>query len=97
MKAELRPTTIHTGELLGKDGNGYGLGWSVNNRPHNSGGALENTGSFRHGGAYSTDLHIDVQHQLITIYLVQHAGYPGDAGGKILPAFRQAVLEAAGH
>jgi CubicO group peptidase (beta-lactamase class C family) len=89
-------TTVHTKELLGKNGNGYGLGWSVNNRPH-SGAALESVGTFGHGGAYSTDMQIDAEHQLISIYLVQHAGYPGDAGGKILPAFRKAVLENLGN
>jgi CubicO group peptidase (beta-lactamase class C family) len=89
-------TAVHTGELLGKNGNGYGLGWSVSNRPRNSVG-LESSGAFGHGGAYSTDMRIDAEHQLITIYLVQHAGYPSDAGGKILPAFREAALEAAGH
>jgi CubicO group peptidase (beta-lactamase class C family) len=87
-------TTVHTGELLGSNGDGYGLGWSVNHRPRN-GTELQNTGSFGHGGAYSTDMRIDLQLQLITIYLVQHAGYPGDSGGKILPAFRKAALEAA--
>lgn len=86
-------TTVHTGELLGKSGNGYGLGWSVSDRPHNRGDDLATTGAFGHGGAYSTDMRIDMQHQLITIYLVQHAGYPGDDGGKILSTFRKAALE----
>jgi CubicO group peptidase (beta-lactamase class C family) len=90
-------TTVHTGELLGKNGNGYGLGWSVSNRPHNGGDDLATTGAFGHGGAYSTDMHIDREHQLITIYLVQHAGYPGDSGGKILPAFRKTALETLKH
>jgi CubicO group peptidase (beta-lactamase class C family) len=90
-------TTVHTAELLGKNGNGYGLGWSVSNRLRNSSGDLENTGAFGHGGAYSTDMQIDMQHGLITIFLVQHAGYPSTEGGKILPAFRKAALETLGH
>jgi CubicO group peptidase (beta-lactamase class C family) len=89
-------TTVHTGDLLGKNGDGYGLGWSVSNRPRN-GTNLQNTGTFGHGGAYSTHMRIDMQHQLITVYLVQHAGYPGDTGGTILPAFRKAALEALEH
>ncbi|MGH7967411.1 MAG: serine hydrolase [Limisphaerales bacterium] len=88
-------TTVNTAVLLGKNGNGYGLGWSVSNRPHDSGDDLANAGAFGHGGAYSTDMQIDLQHQLITIYLVQHAGYPGKRGGEILPAFRKAALDAA--
>lgn len=86
-------TSNHTGELLGKNGNGYGLGWSVSGRPANA-PDLQHTGTFGHGGAYSTDMQIDAQHQLITIYLVQHAGYPGKDGGKIQPAFRKAVLDS---
>jgi len=86
-------TSVHTRELLGPNGNGYGLGWSVSGRPQH-GTALESTGAFGHGGAYSTDLHIDMQRQLITIYLVQHAGYPDNAGGRILPAFRKAAEES---
>jgi len=89
-------TSAHTGELLGKNGNGYGLGWSVSGRPRN-GADRQHTGAFGHGGAYSTDMQIDVEHQFITIFLVQHAGYPGKEGGKILPAFRKAALRAAGR
>ena len=84
-------TSNHTGELLGKNGNGYGLGWSVGGRPHNH-GDLAHSGVFGHGGAYATDMQIDMQHHLITIYLVQHAGYPGKGGGNILPTFRKAAL-----
>ena len=89
-------TTTHTGDLLGKNGDGYGLGWSMSGRPR-SGTDLEHTGVFGHGGAYSTDMRIDMQHQLITIFLVQHAGYPGTDGDKILPEFRRAALHAVGH
>ncbi len=30
------------------------------------------------------------------VYMVQHAGYPGNDGGKILPAFRKAAADAFG-
>jgi CubicO group peptidase (beta-lactamase class C family) len=89
-------TSCHTGELLGKNGNGYGLGWSVSGRLRN-GAALEHNGAFGHGGAYSTDMQVDIQHGLVTIFLVQHAGYPGKNGGEILPAFRKAALDAVEH
>lgn len=85
-------TCVHTKELLGKNGTGYGLGWSVNSRAAGS-PDLDHTGTFGHGGAYSTDMQIDVPQQLITIFLVQQAGYPGTDGGTILPKFRQAALE----
>lgn len=61
----------------------YGFGWSV-------GG-----GGFGHGGAYSTNMNIDPQRGLITIFMVQHAGFPGDgkdSGG----AFKKAAMERFG-
>jgi CubicO group peptidase (beta-lactamase class C family) len=44
----------------------YGLGWIVGDV------------WFRHGGAMSTIMIVDVQLGLIRVYLVQHAGYLGD-------------------
>jgi CubicO group peptidase (beta-lactamase class C family) len=61
----------------------YGLGWSAG------------SGSFGHGGAYSTNLGIDTQRQLVTVFMVQHAGYGGADGGKILPAFMKAAQALA--
>jgi CubicO group peptidase (beta-lactamase class C family) len=89
-------TSNHTGEMLGKDGNGYGLCWSVGGRPR-GGADLDRAGTFGHGGAYSTNMEIDMQHGLVTIYMVQHAGYAGKDGDKILPEFHKAALAAAGH
>jgi CubicO group peptidase (beta-lactamase class C family) len=57
---------------------GYGLGWST-------GG-----GSFGHGGAYSTNMTIDKPRGLITIFLVQHAGFPRN-GDQSYGAFKQAA------
>jgi CubicO group peptidase (beta-lactamase class C family) len=62
---------------------GYGLGWSV-------GG-----GSFGHGGAYATNMTIDGKRGLIAVFLVQHAGFPGD-GGKGQGAFRAAAEKEFG-
>lgn len=62
---------------------GYGLGWSVS-------GA-----TFGHGGAYATGMTIDRESGLITIFLVQHAGFPGD-GGTSQEAFRKAARERFG-
>ena len=57
---------------------GYGLGWST-------GGD-----SFGHGGALSTNMTIDTKRGLITVFLVQHAGFPGD-GGKSHGLFKKAA------
>jgi CubicO group peptidase (beta-lactamase class C family) len=88
-------TTSHTRELLGRNGDGYGLGWSVGGRAPGAAN-LDRAGTFGHGGAYSTDMQIDAEHQLIMIFLVQHAGYPGTEGGQILPRFRKAAREFPG-
>jgi len=44
-----------------------------------------------HGGAYSTNTQIDTKNGLIFVWLVQHAGFPGE-GGKSQDAFRRAGL-----
>ncbi|MCA9176849.1 MAG: serine hydrolase [Planctomycetales bacterium] len=62
----------------------YGLGFST-------GGDR-----FGHGGAYSTNSYFDRKHGLIFIWLVQHAGFPGE-GGKAQETFRQAAIEALGR
>jgi CubicO group peptidase (beta-lactamase class C family) len=60
---------------------GYGLGWAT-------GGA-----TFGHGGAYATNMTIDSKRGVITVFMVQHAGFPGD-GGKSQAAFRKAAEES---
>lgn len=70
-------TSKQTGDLATE----YGFGFTT-------GG-----GRIGHGGAYSTNSNYDQDRQLITIFLVQHAGWPAD-GKKILPAFQAAAEEA---
>jgi CubicO group peptidase (beta-lactamase class C family) len=55
----------------------YGFGWSVHNQ------------SCGHGGAYATNMDIDRDRDLITVFLVQHAGFAGQAGNAIQAAFTQ--------
>jgi CubicO group peptidase (beta-lactamase class C family) len=73
-------TSKQTGKHL-KDG--YGLGWST-------GG-----GRFGHGGAYATNMTIDPASGLITVFMVQHAGFPRD-GNRSQAAFENAVLAQFG-
>ena len=72
-------TSKQTGPSL-KDA--YGLGWSTG-------------GNIGHGGAYATNMTIDPKRGLITVFMVQHAGFPGD-GAKSHDAFRRAALELFG-
>src|SRR5262249_21437018 len=62
----------------------YGLGWSV-------GGA-----DFGHGGAYETNMTIEPKRGLVLVWMVQHAGFPGE-GGKAQGAFRRAAEERFGE
>jgi len=45
-----------------------------------------------HGGALSTNLEIDPPSGLVTVYLIQHAGFHGNAG-EAFPTFRTAATE----
>ncbi|MEA3210460.1 MAG: hypothetical protein QOE70_3517 [Chthoniobacter sp.] len=74
-------TSRQTGEALKES---YGFGLSTN-------GA-----TFGHGGAYSTNMNIDTQRGLITVFMVQNAGWRNDDGKKIQPAFQHAAMEAFG-
>lgn len=62
----------------------YGLGFSLNGE------------TFGHGGALSTNMTVDKAKGLVLVYMVQHAGYGGTEGGKILPAFHAAAAERFG-
>lgn len=61
------------------DKGGYGLGWAVNG---------DEAG---HGGALATNMSIDRKRGLILVWMVQHAGYPGD-GGRAQSVFREAAI-----
>lgn len=74
-KAVHEMTTKQTGDAV-KDQ--YGLGWST-------GG-----GNFGHGGAFSTNMNVDPKRGRITVFLVQHAGFPGK-GGESGGAFAKAA------
>ncbi len=63
--------------------NGYGIGWTTDGK------------TFGHGGALATNMTIDPQRGLVTVFLVQHAGFPGD-GNKSQGAFVKAAQEAFG-
>lgn len=62
----------------------YGFGLSVSET------------TFGHGGAYSTNTVADTQHGLIRVWLVQHAGFPGE-GGKAQGVFMKAAVESFGR
>jgi CubicO group peptidase (beta-lactamase class C family) len=48
---------------------------------------------FGHGGAQATNMEVRTKDGLVLVWMVQHAGFPGD-GAKAQGAFRKAALEA---
>jgi CubicO group peptidase (beta-lactamase class C family) len=63
---------------------GYALGWRTNG-----------AGVFSHGGAQATNMTIDSNRGLITVFMVQHDGFPKD-GNKSQGAFEKAAMERYG-
>jgi CubicO group peptidase (beta-lactamase class C family) len=61
----------------------YGFGWQVT--PDGP----------SHSGAYATNMSIYPERGIITVWLVQHSGFPGE-GNKAYQAFKQAALAAFG-
>jgi hypothetical protein len=49
-----------------------------------------------HGGAHATNLWIDPDRKLLLVYMVQHAGFVNNEGGKIRGAFEKAATDAYG-
>ena len=61
----------------------YGFGWNVN------------ATSFGHSGAYSTNMTVDPGRGLVTVFMVQHAGFPNNAG-EVHEAFLTEALREFG-
>ena len=88
-------TGTQTDDLLnkGKGEGGYGLGFSTTRKAKADGPAV--AGPCGHGGAYATNLWINPDAKLVTVYMVQHAGFFGD-GGKARGAFEKAATDIYG-
>lgn len=56
----------------------WGLGWAVGKD------------FYGHGGAMATNMNVDTKRGLVTVYLVQHSGFPAD-GNQAQAAFRKAA------
>jgi len=52
--------------------------------------------TYGHGGAFATQMNVDTNRGLVTVYMVQHNGFPGD-GGKGHDLFRQAAAVLYGR
>jgi CubicO group peptidase (beta-lactamase class C family) len=58
----------------------YGLGFSINGD------------AFGHGGAHATNMEINPSQGLVTVWMVQHGGFPGE-GGKAQGVFKNWAME----
>jgi CubicO group peptidase (beta-lactamase class C family) len=87
-------TGTQTDDLLskGKGEAGYGLGFATTRKAKPDGVVA---GPCGHGGAYATNLWINPDTKLVTVFMVQHAGFPPD-GNKARPAFEKAATDIYG-
>jgi CubicO group peptidase (beta-lactamase class C family) len=58
----------------------WGVGWSLGD------------GSYNHGGAYATNMTVDTKRGLVTVFMVQHSGFPGN-GNQSQGVWRKAAYE----
>ena len=72
-----------TSDQSGEANSHYGFGFGTDGK------------SFTHGGAYGTNSRYDIERKLITVFLVQHAGWSGN-GKEILHEFQKAATETYG-
>ena len=72
-----------TSDQSGEANSHYGFGFGTDGK------------SFTHGGAYGTNSRFDLQSKIVSVFLVQHAGWAGN-GKQILPEFQKAATEAYG-
>jgi CubicO group peptidase (beta-lactamase class C family) len=90
-EAALREMTgTQTGDVpdKGKGERGYGLGLTTGRKAKPDGPPV--AGPCGHGGAYATSLWINPDTKLVTVYMVQHDGFPGD-GAKARGEFEKAA------
>jgi CubicO group peptidase (beta-lactamase class C family) len=74
-------TRRQTGEEIKES---YGLGLSTG------------PDGFGHGGAFATNMTVDSRRGLVYVFLVQHAGFPGE-GGKAFSIFKKAAEDPYGR
>ena len=88
-------TSTQTGDLLGRGPNegGYGLGWSTSRKLHGPGDPVP-VGPAGTAARIRRTCGSTRRRGLVTVYMVQHAGYPGKDGPRILPAFQKAAETA---
>ena len=85
-------TMVQSGEAKWKDHLAdYGFGLKITTNQGGDEGL--SIGSYGHGGAFATQMWVDPVRERVVILMVQHGGFPFDAGKKINPTVLKAALE----
>ena len=87
-------STVQTGDLVAgfTPGNGWGLGVGIVRQPQ---GVTEmlSPGTFGHGGAYGTQVWIDMKRGVALIMMIQRSNFKNADDSPVRLAFQKAALE----
>ncbi len=86
-------TSNQTGALFSQSGEGFGLGFSILERP-GANGRVESVGTYGWGGAYGSGYGVDPQQKLVLVFLVQQLPNSSRLGAKFPMLVYQALVEA---
>lgn len=84
-------STNQIGTLYGTSGMGFGLGFSIAERPGADGFAT--VGSYGWGGAYATSYKVDPAERLVIVFMTQMLPNGSDIGGRFPTLVYQALTE----
>jgi len=85
-------TTNQTGTLFSQTGQGFGLGFSVLERP-GADGRIESAGTFGWGGAYGSTYEADPKERLVLVFMLQLLPSRTDVAAKFPMLVYQALVE----
>lgn len=85
-------TTNQSGTLFSQTGQGFGLGFSVLERP-GADGRVESVGTFGWGGAYGSSYEVDPKEHLVLVFMIQLLPSRADVGAKFPMLVYQALAE----
>jgi CubicO group peptidase (beta-lactamase class C family) len=85
-------TTNQTGTLYSQTGQGFGLGFSLVERP-GADGRVESVGTFGWGGAYGSNYNVDPKEHLVLVFMIQQLPNRSDVAAKFPMLVYQALVE----
>ena len=88
-------TTNQTGMLYSQTGQGFGLGFSVVDRP-GADGRVESVATFGWGGAYGSNYSVDPREHLVLVFMIQQLPNRSDVAAKFPMLVYQALVEPKG-